>query len=164
MRRISFLIVFILLSVLANAQKGQKQFNAGLGFANNTIPVYFGFDYWVHEDVSIGVEVGWRRDKWRANNIYYYQDMWSFSFNSNYHFSRLLKIPNKFDPYAGLNVGFYRWEEDNDPNWDSSHTSGLGLGAQIGFRFFFNDHVGIGLEFMGGNKISDGKIGVSIRF
>ena len=57
MKKIGLLTVLLIVAFMANAQKGQKQFNAGLGFANNVIPVYVGFDYWVHDDISIGTTV-----------------------------------------------------------------------------------------------------------
>ena len=134
-------------------QKGQKQFNAGLGFASSTIPIYVGLDFWVHQDISIGGEIGWRRwkiDEWKDHKYHY--DIYNFLFNGNYHFSRILGIPEKFDIYAGLNVGFYYW------------TNNVDLGGQIGFRYFFNSKVGLGLEFNGGNQINSGKIGISIKF
>ena len=161
MKKIGLLTVLLIVAFMANAQKGQKQFNAGLWFANNVIPVYVGFDYWVHDDISIGTEIGWRKEKFFDNNLnIYYETTWNFSFNTNYHFSTILKIPSKFDPYAGLNVGLYYFDYDNN----FSNTSGLGLGAQIGFRYYFTENFAAGVEFIGGNRVSDGKIGISLKF
>ena len=41
--------------------------------------------------------------------------------------------------------------------------SGLGIGGQVGGRYYFNDKVGINLEFGGGNAFGGGKVGVSVR-
>jgi len=73
-----------------------------------------------------------------------------------------MRIPQNWDFYAGINIGFFIWNSPND--YEGSHTSGLGLGAQIGGRYYFNNRVGLNLEFGGGNAFSGGKIGVSIKF
>ncbi|MEN8120446.1 MAG: hypothetical protein ABFS35_08875 [Bacteroidota bacterium] len=164
MKKIGLLLTMFMIAFMVNAQIGQKQFNAGLGFAHDALPIYVGFDYWVHEDISIGGEIGWRRYSWTFNNVKYYEDLMNFSFNSNYHFSRILKIPSKFDPYAGLNLGFYHWNDNVDYTWNNGHTGGLGLGAQIGFRYYFTEKFAAGIEFNGGNQVSDGKIGISLKF
>jgi hypothetical protein len=67
-------------------------------------------------------------------------------------FQYILNISSLWDFYAGLNLGFYNWNSPND--YEGSHNSGLGLGAQIGGRYFFNNKVGINLEFGGGNAFS----------
>jgi len=46
--------------------------------------------------------------------------------------------------------------------YPGSHTSGLGIGAQVGGRYYFSDNVGINIEFGGGNAFSGGKVGISI--
>ena len=153
------------MSVIVNAQ-GQKQLNIALGFAKNAIPIYVGFDYWVHKDISLGGELGWGRyERWEYKNKYYHQDAISFCFNGNYHFARILEIPKQFDLYAGLNIGFYHWQNNVDYyNWDNDHTTGLALGVQVGARYYFKDNFGVFLEGMTGNQISSGKIGLSILF
>ena len=164
MKKTSLFLMVLLMSLMVNAQKGKKQLNIALGFAKNSIPVYVGLDFWIHEDISLGGEVGWGRYNWEHKDNDYHQDVFSFSFNGNYHFARILGIPEEFDIYAGLNIGFYHWT-DNDPfdYWDN-HTSGLGLGIQVGFRYYFSSKFGFYLEGMAGNQISSGKIGLSILF
>ena len=164
MKKIVFLIALFFVVFIANAQKGQKQFNVGLGFAPDVIPIYVGFDYWVHEDISIGGEIGWRKSSWKEYGYSYYETTWNFNFNSNYHFSRILKIPSEFDPYMGLNIGFYYYQDNVDYTYYDSNTSGLGLGAQIGFRYYFTETFAAGIEFTGGTRVSNGKIGISIKF
>jgi len=72
-----------------------------------------------------------------------------------------LNIPSPWDFYAGLNLGFYSWNSPRD--YEGSHTSGLGLGGQIGGRYYFSNKVGINLEFGGGNAFSGGKFGLTIK-
>jgi len=46
--------------------KGKSQINAGVGFSTWGIPVYLGFDYGIHPDISLGAEVSYRgyNDNW----------------------------------------------------------------------------------------------------
>ena len=125
------------------------------------ISVYFGFDYGVHPDISLGAELSYRgyNDNWNSHK--YRHSVIGVSGNANYHFNTVLNIPSNWDFYAGLNLGFYNW---NSPDgYGGSHTSGLGLGAQIGGRYFFSDKVGVNLEFGGGNAFSGGKFGLTIK-
>jgi hypothetical protein len=49
-------------------------------------------------------------------------------------------------------------------HWVLKVPSGLGLGAQIGGRYFFKDNFGLNLEFGGGNALSGGKFGITYIF
>ena len=73
----------------------------------------------------------------------------------------MLSIPNRFDLYAGLNLGFYVWNSPN--NYTGNNSSGLNLGAQVGGRYFITSKVGLNLEFGGGNAFSGGKFGLTFK-
>ncbi|MCE3295231.1 MAG: hypothetical protein K0R65_945 [Crocinitomicaceae bacterium] len=160
------LFTMLLVSGLTYSQsmlgKGGKQLNAGFGMSSWGLPIYVGVDFGVHEDVSLGVEASFRsyRDRW--GGIYYNHSVMGFSGNVNYHFNTLLKMPQEFDLYAGLNVGFYIWNSPS--NYYGSHTSGLGYGGQIGFRYYFNSKFAINLEGGSGNAFSGGKLGITYKF
>ena len=142
-------------------EKGQAQINAGFGLSNYGFPVYAGFDYGVHPDISVGAEVSYRSYHEDYFNSNYDFSIIGISGNCNYHFNRVLNIPNKFDVYGGASVGFYIW---NSPSgYGGNRASGLGLGLQIGGRYYFNDRIGVNLELGGGNATSGAKIGVSIK-
>jgi len=141
--------------------KGAKQLNAGLGFSGWGVPVYIGFDYGVHPEISIGGELSFRSYNERWNNYDYSHTIIGISGNGNYHFNHILEIPSNWDLYAGLNLGFYIWS--SSAGYHGSGSSGLGLGAQVGGRYYFSRKFGINLEFGGGNAFSGGKIGVSIK-
>lgn len=164
MKKVLFILAF-LTSIPFFAQnpinKGQGQFNAGVGFSSWGIPLYLGFDYGVHKDITIGGELSYRsyHDRWDGRR--YNHSIIGISANGNYHFNSLLNIPNNWDFYAGLNVGFYIWNSNNA--YRGSHSSGLGIGGQVGGRYYFNDKLGINLEFGGGNAFGGGKLGLSIR-
>jgi outer membrane immunogenic protein len=63
--------------------------------------------------------------------------------------------------YAGANVGFNIYHSPDDYNGDD--VSGLGLGLQVGGRYYFHKKTGINLEFGGGNAFSGGKLGLTIK-
>lgn len=163
MKKLIFLTLLIPVVSFSFAQAplsmGQNQFNAGLGFSSWGLPVYVGFDHGVHPDITVGGEISFRSFSERFKGYDYNHTVIGIAGNGNYHFNRILQIPKDWDFYAGLNVGFYIWNNPSD--YPGDHTSGLGLGAQIGGRYYFNRRVGINLEFGGGNAFSNGKIGVT---
>jgi outer membrane immunogenic protein len=70
-------------------------------------------------------------------------------------------MPSNWNFYAGLNVGFYAWSSPKD--YLGNNNTGLGLGGQIGGRYFFNNRWGLNLEFGGGNAFSGGKFGLTMK-
>ena len=160
------LIISLAFSSILSAQSpievGQMQFNGGFGFSNYGLPVYVGLDYGLMDDISIGGEFSFRS---YSDNIFgskYKHTIIGISANGNYHFNTLLDLESKYDVYAGLNIGFYVWSSSN--NYPGGGASGLGLGLQIGGRYYFTENWGVNLEIGGGNAASGGKIGVSYRF
>jgi hypothetical protein len=165
MKKYLFILSFLLSSSLIYAQspiaKGETQLNAGIGLSSWGVPVYIGFDYGAHPDISVGGELSYRSYNDKYANVSYDHSVIGISGNGNYHFNRILEIPKKWDFYAGLNLGFYIWNSPN--NYQGSHSSGLGLGGQIGGRYFFSDKIGLNLEFGGGNAFSGGKLGLTFK-
>lgn len=162
----TLLILALMIAVVAifaqnPVAKGQAQINAGVGLSSWGIPLYVGFDYGVHKDVTLGGELSYRSYDDDHDHHDYRHSVTGISGNVNYHFSHILNIPRDWDFYAGLNVGFYVWNSPKDYHGD--HSSGLGLGAQIGGRYYFNDKIGINLELGGGNAFSGGKLGLSFK-
>ncbi len=141
--------------------KGQSQINVGVGLSSWGIPVYLGFDYGVHRDITLGAEMSYRSYNNNWNHDKYNHSIVGFLGNANYHFNNVLNIPSPWDFYAGINLGFYNWSSPN--NYDGSHSSQLGMGAQIGGRYSFSKNIGINLEFGGGNAASGGKFGITIK-
>ncbi len=161
------ILVFILVVATSVAfsqgpvSKGESQINLGIGLSSWGIPIYLGFDHGVHPDITLGAEASYSSydDNW--NNDRYNHSVIGFQGNANYHFNRILEIPNPWDFYAGLHLGFYSWNSPRD--YEGSHTSGVGLGAQIGGRYYFSNSMGVNLEFGGGNAFSGGKFGITIK-
>lgn len=141
--------------------KGNTQLNAGFGFSSWGLPVYVGLDHGVHQDISVGGEFSFRSYNRGWGGYHYRHNIFGISVNGNYHFNTLLEIPKEWDLYAGLNVGFYVWSYPSD--YRGEHVSGLGLGLQLGGRYYFTDKFGLNLELGGGNAFSSGKIGISYK-
>ena len=165
MKKLFIVSTFLLVVTIAKSQNplpvGKAQFNVGVGFSGWGVPVYGGLDFGVAQNITVGGELSIRsyRENWKSN--YYRHHIIGVSANGNYHFNTVLNIPRQYDFYAGLNLGFYSW---NSPDgYPGDHSSGVGLGAQIGGRYYFNNKVGLNLEFGGGDVFSDGKIGLTFK-
>jgi hypothetical protein len=132
--------------------KGQMQVNVGTGFSSWGFPLYAGLDYGINPDITVGGEAGLRFHSWGSwVGIYA---------NGNYHFVNLLNLPSNTDLYAGLNLGFNIWMPKQ--GYGGTYNSGLGLGVQVGGRYYFTDKLGVNVEF-GGGSVSGGKIGISYK-
>ncbi len=165
MKKLLFTFVLIAAFAVTYAQspigRGESQLNAGLGLSSWGLPVYVGLDYGVHEDITVGGELSFRSYNDNIMSTKYRHSIIGISGNGNYHFNRVLNIPTPWDFYAGLNLGFYVW---NSPSaYVGNHSSGLGLGGQIGGRYFFSDKFGVNLEFGGGSAFGGGKIGITVK-
>jgi outer membrane immunogenic protein len=166
MRKLFLLVGLMFLITIVNAQnplgKGKKQLNAGLGFSNWGLPVYVGLDFGVHPDISVGAEICFHSYNERYNNSNWHHNVLGISANGNYHFNRIMNIPSTWDFYAGLNIGFNFWNSPD--NYHGSYGTGLGLGAQIGGRYFLSKRFGLNLELGGGNASTGGKFGITYQF
>jgi outer membrane immunogenic protein len=141
---------------------GKTQLNLGVGLSSWGVPIYVGLDYGFKKDITLGGEFSFRsyRENWK--NYYYSHQIMGVSANGNYHFNSLLNIPQPWDVYAGLNLGFYIWSSTS--SYPGNHASGLGLGAQLGARYYLSSKLGLNLEFGGGNAFSGGKFGITYKF
>ncbi|MEN7546567.1 outer membrane beta-barrel protein [Rapidithrix thailandica] len=155
----------LLISTMALAQspigKGGKQINFGIGLDGWGVPIYGGMDFGVHPDISLGFELSYRSYGRKYRTHKYNSSIFGVAARGNYHFNTVLDIPQEWDLYAGLNLGYYHWSTDNDYPWDDD--SGVGLGLQLGGRYYFSDKWGINLEFAGGNAVSGAKFGLSVK-
>ncbi len=141
---------------------GRNQLNFGVGLSEWGVPFYIGLDHSVHRDITIGGELSYRSYDEDYNHYRYHHTITGLSANGNYHFNTVLDIPQNWDLYAGLNLGFYIWTSPTD--YYGSRKSGLGLGGQIGGRYYFTDRIALNLEFGGGNAFTGGKFGLSFKF
>ncbi len=167
MKKLSAIVLLSIFAVFTvNAQsplaKGGKQLNAGFGFSEWGVPIYVGMDFGVHKDITVGFEGSFRSYGQDFGGENYRSTIFGISGNGNYHFNTLFEIPSVWDVYAGLNLGYYIWTTSN--NYPGDGASGIGLGAQIGARYFIKHNLGLNLEFGGGNAFSGGKFGITYIF
>ncbi len=161
------IVVLVALSTTATfaqgtLEVGRNQLNVGLGFSGWGIPVYVGIDHGFKDNITLGGELSFRSYRQKIIGTTYSHSIIGISGNGNYHFNELLDIDPEWDLYAGLNIGFYIW---NSPSgYPGSGASGLGLGGQIGGRYFFSNTLAVNLEFGGGSVFSNGKIGITKKF
>ena len=165
MKRLFLTLVLLVAVTAAFAQspigKGESQLNAGVGLSSWGLPLYVGLDYGVHQDITLGGELSWRSFNDNYSGFKYNHSIIGVSGNGNYHFNTILNIPSPWDFYAGLNLGFYIWSSPD--GYKGSNASGLGLGGQIGGRYFFSDKLGVNLELGGGSAFGGGKVGITLK-
>lgn len=165
MKKILLALAFVLMATVAFAQSplyvGTPQLNLGVGLSDAGIPVYLGVDYCVLRDLTIGAEASYRAYNEHWENNYYNHNIIGLSGNANYHFNSLFRMSNRWNLYAGANVGFYVWTAPD--GYTGNHSSGLGFGGQIGARYYVTNSLGLNLEFGGGNAFNGGKLGISFR-
>lgn len=161
------LAAFMLIGLAVNAQapleKGETQLNAGLGLSGWGTPVYVGVDFGMANNFTLGIEGSYRSYKQTYFGGKYNSSIIGIQGNGNYHFNEILNIPSEWDFYGGLSLNYYIWNNSSNNN-NFVDNSGLGVGVQIGGRYFFSDNFGLNLEFGGGNATSGGKFGITYKF
>lgn len=171
MKKVVFLAAALAVTTFAfgqRVQKGEKQINAGIGFNSGgwSMPIYAGIDFGVHPDVTVGGIFSYVQQTFRYGSFSNKGHWFGLGARGDYHFNTLLNIPNEWDVYAGLTVAYNNFSYSDD--WGNGYTnfnsSGIGLGLQIGGRYYFTDNLGVNLELGGGTIASGGRLGVSLKF
>ena len=168
MKKIILLIAFGFISTAVFAQaplgEGNTQLNAGVGVSGWGVPVYIGFDYGIAKDWTLGGQLSFQTDDDDYYGNHYKSSAIGIGGNGNYHFNTILNIPSNFDFYAGASLTYYIWDYDNDFDDHHPDNDSLGLGLQVGGRYFFNKNFGINLELGGNTGTSGAKFGITYKF
>lgn len=171
MKKLLLMIAFGILSTgtfaQAPLQEGATQLNAGVGISGWGVPVYVGLDYGIAKDWTLGGQLSFQTDDdpYHYGDKYYYYDSSAIGIggNFNYHFNRILHMPSKFNLYAGMSLTYYAWNYgDYHDNPHPDHDA-LGLGLQLGARYFFTKSFGINLELGGNTGTSGAKFGATFK-
>lgn len=165
MRKLILVVALALVSAVGFSQNplgvGQNQVNVGVGLSEHGVPIYFGLDHGISRDLTIGGELSYRSFNDNENNFRYKHNVFGISGNLNYHFNNALNMSNEWDFYVGPNLGYYSYSSPD--GYDGRYNSEVGVGAQLGFRYYLSDKVGLNLEFGGGNAFSGGKFGLTFK-
>jgi len=160
----AMLVSFNQISKAQGFKEGGIDLNLGLGFtsSNGFIPVFFGGNYMIKDFISVGAEVQFRLDHdnygWYGNDYKYHRSGFAFLTRADYHFNKLLKLPEQFDVYAGIDLGpaFYGSykSDDTDYEWADSDDFYFLAGPHAGGHWMFADKFGLNAEF--GGRSGDG--------
>lgn len=139
-----FGILFLFLAGFS-ATKAQTAFNGAGDFKTQVGYTLFGYgngltgtiDYGATDMLSVGAGVELYFGASNSNNFY-------LSGRANLHLGETLNMPSNMDLYPGIDLGL--------------KGNGLGLGGHIGYRYFFNENMGVFAEIG-----SRGSLGLSIN-
>ena len=187
MKKVSLLLVLcMLVFVTAQSQgdnfaKGSSAINLGVGFGNTiysgynmgTPSISASYEYGIVEIgmgsslkgiISVGGIIGYGGAKKDLGWGDLKSNFFLVAARGNYHFI----FHEKFDPYAGVIIGYYFGNEtwDYKPGWESysydSNANGFHGGAYVGARWFFNPNWAVFSEL--GWNISIFTVGGTYKF
>ncbi len=152
-------------------ENNQVLANAGFGFSGYGIPIYASVDFGVASNITVGGILSFQTNTERirlfTDNVSWKHTIFGIGVRGDYHFNELLDLSDEWDFYGGLGLDYYSWEtklkEGSTATYSGSGSGGFGISARVGGRYFFNDKLGINLEFGGGSVLSSGRVGVSLK-
>ncbi|MDR2122565.1 MAG: hypothetical protein LBP34_05505 [Flavobacteriaceae bacterium] len=139
MKKLLFILSFLGIISFTNAQvftgANDQKLQFGISAFGYGTGITGSYDYGLADWFSIGAgaDLYWSDD---------YDNFFIFG-RANFHLGNVLDLPDNMDLYPGLNVG--------------GRNGGLGIGAHLGYRYFFSDKFGAFVEI--GNH---GSLGISI--
>ena len=122
---------------------GKNFLNVGIGIGTYYEGLPFGasFEHGFTDNISAGVFVDYSTHSYsdfpgsKLNIIY-------GGIRGSYHFARLLNVTNpKFDPYAGVSLGYYSVNFTSG-DFGSPYSSTVFFGAHAGAQYLFSNNVG----------------------
>jgi hypothetical protein len=135
----------------------------GLGTYYKGFPFGVSFEHGFTDAISIGAFVDY--SSYNDNGFYDYSlHLLYFGVRGSYHFAKLLNINNpKFDPYAGVSLGYYSasYSFAGDP-LPGAYGSTIFPGVHVGARYMFTDMIGGFAE--AGYGVAALQVGVSVKF
>lgn len=187
MKNIMFLIILSFVGLNANAQafkKGDIMLSPGMGLGvygigygvGFAVPVVLNFDYGVHDYVSVGAYGGFWTKKWNYgfNESYRFSSS-HFGARATFHFWQLIddkvdtdllsdNLDVYFTPWLGYNLRTAKWIDDGGvAPYNVAWGNRFQGGAQIGVRYFINEHFGFFAEW-GGTPTAYSNWGFTAKF
>jgi outer membrane immunogenic protein len=174
MKKIVFPLLLILLfssTTLVRAQFNPytdktNMITAGIGFSGWGIPIFGRFEAPVADNITVGGSLSFQTKSETFSSFKYKHTIFGIGGRGDYHFNELIELPDEWDLYAGLGIGYYFWNTKYDGpgttiDYGGSGSGGFSIGIHVGGRYFFNDRIGANLEFGGGTVLSGGTVGVT---
>ena len=175
--------LFVIGSLLFQSLDGFCQFNpydnkpfifgAGIGISGYGVPIYTMLDLAIADNITVGGGIAYQTNtesafsslasvKWRHN-------IFSIVARGNYHFNEILDLPDQWDLYGGVGLGYYIWntklsEGSSGVSYSGSGSGGLGVSVRAGGRYFFNEKIAANAELGGGSILSAARVGVTVLF
>jgi outer membrane immunogenic protein len=137
-------------AISSSLDQSRMQLNLGVGVSTWGLPVYLGVDYWATQELTIGLEASARYNLWSNYAAIGGQ------VNANYHFNKILDLPENLDFYAGISAGPYF---SLSGYWNHIR---FGASGQVGGRYKINDKIWLHGE-LGGGSFSGAKLGITMR-
>lgn len=147
MKKLVIVVCLLVLASLASAEgfeKGKSYLGPSIGIAWG---MGFGgqYEYGINEKFGVGADVSYT-----SFTESYFDYKWKYTLigflaAGSYHFTP----GKKFDPYAKLGLGFFNWDAEYSDNYghttsslyNAGYSSGVGIGGQLGARYFFSPTV-----------------------
>jgi len=135
----------------------------GLGTYYKGLPFGVSYEHGFTDEISAGPFLNY--SSYSDNGLYNYSlHLLYVGVRGSYHLAKLLNVSNpKFDPYAGVSLGYYSASYDyaGDP-LPGAYGSTVFLGVHAGARYMFSDHIGGFAEV--GYGVAALQVGVSFKF
>lgn len=160
MKKLSTLIFLVFATSIINAQiayqQGDNQLNFGINLGQG--PGLWGsYEAGITDNISVGGELGIGFSTGSAAYLYtsynYFQTNFRFSGFANYHFAQLVGIPDEWDLYGGLDIGYSVWTRSTNAPSDDFYgwkNNSFMIGVHGGGRWFWNEQWGVLAEIGGG--------------
>jgi hypothetical protein len=150
-------------------QQGDNQLNFGFNLGQG--PGFFGsYEAGITDNISLGGELGVGFSTTLGVLGYsYFQANFRFSAFGNYHFAQLMGIPDEWDIYGGVDLGYSVWTRssnvDNQFIYDlySWKKNTLMAGVHGGGRWFWTEKWGVNAEVGGGYGYFVAKGGLTMK-
>lgn len=174
MKKVTLFLLFVVATVFSSQaqsfQKSDKLLNVGIGVGTyyaGGLPIGASLEVGVTDQISVGGAFDYSR---YGYNVGTYRSSWNFFYvgaRGSYHLGELLDLGNdKFDPYAGLTLGFraatYTDNIKGNDAYEGTYGSGVYLGIHAGGRYMFNQTFGGFGEL--GYGVSVLKLGLTAKF
>lgn len=170
-----FLSVFCLFTSIAQDSTTKYRFiNFGIGASGWGVPLYLGMEFPIAKDQTLSFDASYQTSSesygWLGYNIVWRHTIIGINGSYNYYFNELIDLPEHFDSYAGVGLGYYFWrtritETFNgfDEPYSGTGNGGIGISFILGGRYYFKDNWAVNVQLGGGTVLSSGRLGVSYR-